>query len=189
MNYSAYYATIGAIIAAFAIAIICGVVTNRRQKGKPVSAGAFVNAMGEVSSKVRHAGLPPIAQAAEISLTRGATTIRGYRDEEATTIHGYRDEQGCIVQQGSQTLAMDAAGIVMASFEAVNMPRKKVLDELNRRTEHWAKKKRNYHVSSKRQMLIIRELKQLVGKDQYNSICSAVNTMPEETVLEIAAGK
>lgn len=97
-----------------------------------------------------------------------------------------------VVEQGSALMHAVIQGDQLTPIKArrlVNTSRDKVLAELNKRTEHWAKKKRIYRVSAKRQMLIIWELKKLVDQDQYKQICTAINTMPEEQMLELAAGK
>lgn len=76
-----------------------------------------------------------------------------------------------------------------AQRSGANAARDKVLAELNRRTENWASKRRSLNLTNKRQLLIIRELKQLVDQDRFTEICRGVNALDAEAVLDRAAGK
>lgn len=173
MNYQAYYAALSVIVIAFGLSAYAAHRRNKKDSCESVG-----SALAGAVSKVREAGLRPVTPEDEVAAafkmqSQGSDTVRVHaRSGSGLRMH----------MQGAQCVSGP-------SRCSSNGARDKVLAELNRRTENWAAKRQSLNLTNKRQLLIIRELKQLVGADQFSEICRSINALEAGVVLAKAAGK
>lgn len=131
--------------------------------------------------------------AARISNKRYGERVKAAAMESIVEpVKGLRTKGLAPVREWGVTMQGDVCtGVDLGASPArlTTSPRDKVLAELNRRTEHWAAKRRTLNLTNKRQLLIIRELKALVGADMFTEVCRSINAMEPDAVLAKAAGK
>ena len=171
MNYNAYYAVIAVLVIAMSFSIIAARRSNKAYKEKIERRDKALEAC---------------------ALTPGEPVkpMTMHQQGEAIEFINLDGSRGTISADGNMTLFDSGNTLrVRLSSKQTNSGRDKVLAELNRRTEHWAVKRKSLNLTNKRQLLIIRELKQIVDADQFSEICRSINKMDPADVLKKAAGK
>lgn len=171
MNYNAYYATLAVIVIAFAFSVYAARRSNK----------AYKASIERRDKALEACALTPGEPLKPVSM---------YQQGEAVEFRRVDGSYGTISADGSMTL-FDSGNTMRVRLgkTSTNSGRDKVLAEMNRRTEHWAIKRKSLNLTNKRQLLIIRELKALIGADQFSEICRSINKLEEAEVLAKAAGK
>lgn len=171
MNYNAYYATLAVIVIAMGLSIYAARRSNK----------AYKASIGRRDKALEACALTPGEPLKPLSM---------YRMAEDMEVRGLDGSYGTISPAGEVRL-FDSNNTMRVRLgkTSTNSGREKVLAELARRTEHWAIKRKSLNLTNKRQLLIIRELKALIGADQFAEICRSINKLEEAEVLAKAAGK